>query len=200
MIRGLDLSLDPFRDLIEANRMDQRVTRYRELRRPRGLLHVVRGAGRPARAGRVRGLDAERIALSDKVCIGLQVVEHLQDIGEDAAAGPHLHAGRGHGSASGAREAELLGPSASPALRRLVAMEVSGPGTCSRRQCRSRRRSARVPGPRSWASRQAGSAALDSIERAGYDVLGHRCRPRKLRFARRALAGLVAASRGGGGL
>ena len=29
----------------------------------------------------------ERVALSDKVCIGLQVVEHLQDIGEDARRG-----------------------------------------------------------------------------------------------------------------
>jgi len=39
-----------------------------------------------------------------------------------------------------------------------------------------------------------GQAALDSIERAGYDVLGTRCRPRRLRFAARALSGFVAAS------
>ena len=32
LIRGLALSLEPFRDLIEANRMDQRVTRYLQLR------------------------------------------------------------------------------------------------------------------------------------------------------------------------
>jgi hypothetical protein len=39
-----------------------------------------------------------------------------------------------------------------------------------------------------------GLAALDSIERAGYDVLGNHCRPRKIQFARRALPALVAAS------
>jgi phytoene/squalene synthetase len=39
-----------------------------------------------------------------------------------------------------------------------------------------------------------GMAALDSIDRAGNDVLKSRCRPRKLRFARRAFHGLVAAS------
>jgi hypothetical protein len=37
-------------------------------------------------------------------------------------------------------------------------------------------------------------AALDSIERASYDVLKHHCAPRKLVFARRALAALAAAS------
>ena len=29
----------------------------------------------------------ERIALSDKICAGLQVIEHLQDVDEDRARG-----------------------------------------------------------------------------------------------------------------
>ena len=39
-----------------------------------------------------------------------------------------------------------------------------------------------------------GMAALDSIERAGNNVLSTQCRPGKLRFAGRAASGLLAAS------
>jgi squalene synthase HpnC len=77
----------PFERLIEANRVDQVQTRYETFAQllsycqlsaaPVGelVLHVF-GAATP-----------ERIALSDRVCAGLQVVEHLQDIGEDHARG-----------------------------------------------------------------------------------------------------------------
>ena len=87
VIRGLALSLEPFRDLIEANRMDQRVTRYRSFG---DLVDYCMLSAAPV--GRlvlaVFGVQtAERTALSDEVCIGLQVVEHLQDVGEDAGRG-----------------------------------------------------------------------------------------------------------------
>ena len=77
----------PFERLIEANRVDQVQTRYETFAQLLGycqlsaapvgelVLHVF-GAATP-----------ERIALSDRVCAGLQVVEHLQDIAEDYARG-----------------------------------------------------------------------------------------------------------------
>jgi squalene synthase HpnC len=193
LIRGLELSLDPFRDLIEANRIDQRVTRYRSFGDLVGYCMLS-----AAPVGRlvleVFGVSsAERIALSDEVCIALQVVEHLQDVGEDAGHG-RVYLPSEDMERFGCSEAELLGSESSPALRRLVAMEVS----------RARGLlAAAVPLAASLQFRPraavvsfgaGGLAALDSIEGAGYDVLGHHCGPRKLAFARRALSGLLAAS------
>ena len=82
-LREGDADLEPFRCLIEANRMDQRVRRYDTFDELVGycmlsaapvgrLVLQVFGASTP-----------ERIALSDRVCIGLQIVEHLQDVSED---------------------------------------------------------------------------------------------------------------------
>jgi len=199
VIRGLDLSLEPFRDLLEANRMDQRVTRYRSFgdlvdycmlsAAPVGrLVLAVFGASTP-----------ERITLSDEVCIGLQVVEHLQDVGEDARRG-RIYLPAEDMERFGCTEAELLATDSSPALRRLVAMEVS--------RARSLLASA-VPLAASLRFRPraavvgfgaGGTAALDSIEQAGYDVLKQHCSPHKLAFARRAFSDLVAAGAGRGRL
>ena len=86
-VRACRLPSGPFARLIEANRVDQVQTRYRTFGQLLGycqlsaapvgelVLHVF-GAATP-----------ERIALSDRVCAGLQVVEHLQDIAEDHARG-----------------------------------------------------------------------------------------------------------------
>jgi squalene synthase HpnC len=69
--------------LVQANLQDQQVTRYETFEdllgycalsaNPVGevVLHVFGQA------------DPERVALSDRVCTGLQLVEHWQDIGED---------------------------------------------------------------------------------------------------------------------
>jgi squalene synthase HpnC len=81
------LPAQPFRRLIEANRRDQEVTRYDTFddlldycqlsAAPVGelVLHVFRAA------------TPTRVALSDQVCAGLQVTEHLQDVAEDYARG-----------------------------------------------------------------------------------------------------------------
>jgi squalene synthase HpnC len=86
-VRECRLPREPFLRLIEANRRDQTVTRYDSFEQLLGycrlsaapvgelVLHVL-GAATPG-----------RIALSDKVCAALQVIEHLQDVEEDAARG-----------------------------------------------------------------------------------------------------------------
>jgi squalene synthase HpnC len=86
-VHACRLPSGPFERLIEANRVDQVQTRYETFAQLLGycqlsaapvgelVLHVF-GAATP-----------ERISLSDRVCAGLQVVEHLQDIAEDHARG-----------------------------------------------------------------------------------------------------------------
>ncbi|MGH9089626.1 MAG: squalene synthase HpnC [Acidimicrobiales bacterium] len=191
-LRDLDLSLQPFRDLIEANRLDQVVHRYETFddlvgycmlsAAPVGRLVLgVFGAGTP-----------ERVALSDDVCIALQVVEHLQDVGEDAAH-DRIYLPRADLVAEGCTGAELRADHAGPGLRRVVAREVararvllaSGPALAA----------TLPPRPRLAVAGFAagGHAALDAIERAGHDVLGARCRPRPARFGAR-LAGVLARS------
>ncbi len=86
-IAARDLPREPFLRLIEANRRDQVVVRYDSFEElwdycmlsaaPIGEV-VLRLTGQAS---------AERIALSDRVCAALQVIEHLQDMEEDAARG-----------------------------------------------------------------------------------------------------------------
>ena len=86
-IRACDLPAAPFKRLIEANRQDQVVTRYETFEQLLGycrlsampvgeLVLLVFGAGTPG-----------RVALSNKICAALQIVEHLQDVSEDYAHG-----------------------------------------------------------------------------------------------------------------
>jgi squalene synthase HpnC len=122
-VRECDLPAEPFRRLIQANRADQQVTRYQtwadlvaycELSaNPVGRL-VLHVAGR-ATPG--------RIAHSDDVCTALQVIEHLQDIGEDYRAG-RIYLPQQDLAEYGVTERDLAAGTASAALRRLVTAEA----------------------------------------------------------------------------
>ncbi|HEY6625250.1 MAG TPA: squalene synthase HpnC [Acidimicrobiales bacterium] len=193
----LSLPLDPFRALIEANRVDQTVRRYETIEEladycrlsavPVGqLVLLVFGASTPA-----------RVALSDEVCIGLQLTEHLQDIGEDAIRGRIYLPARDR-AAFGVTEDQLLAPRAGPSLQRLVAVHVN---RARRRLAAGRPLSGGLP----WQPRAAvagfvggGEAALDAIQRAGYDVLGTRCKPRPLGIVARLATTLFASPEQGG--
>jgi squalene synthase HpnC len=77
----------PFERLIEANRVDQVVSHYETFEQ---LLDYCRLSAAPVGQlvlGIFRVATPERVALSDRVCAGLQVVEHLQDIAEDHGRG-----------------------------------------------------------------------------------------------------------------
>src|SRR6202034_2095813 len=86
-VRELGLPAAPFHRLIEAGRRDQFVDSYptydslldycRLSAAPVGelVLHVF-GSGTP-----------DRVLLSDSICAGLQITEHLQDVAEDRAKG-----------------------------------------------------------------------------------------------------------------
>ena len=186
-IRACRLDRRPFVDLIDANRQDQTVVDYATWG---DLMSYCALSANPV--GRlvlaVFEVDtAERVRWSDDVCSALQVVEHLQDIGEDA------HRGRIYLPAEdrvrhGCPDTDLLEPVASPALRAVVA-EL---GARARQHLE-----AGVPLARSLRGRPrwsvagfcaGGLATLDAIADAGHDVLSTHIRPHRTRVVRHSLA------------
>jgi squalene synthase HpnC len=118
------LPAGPFRRLIEANRRDQHVTRYETFEElldycalsaaPVGelVLHVFGAA------------SEEQIRLSDRICAGLQVTEHLQDIAEDYSRG-RIYVPQEDLRTFGCSESDLTtGGADGEAVRRLIAFEV----------------------------------------------------------------------------
>jgi squalene synthase HpnC len=160
----------PFERLIEANRLDQRQERYETWEQLRGYCTLSADpVGELVLA--VFGLASpERVALSDRVCTALQVAEHCQDVAEDLRAG-RIYLPREDLRRFGAEESELSASHASEAVRRVISFEVE------------RARSLLAEGMPLLASLRGrpklavaafiagGTAALDAIERAGFDVL-----------------------------
>ena len=184
-IAATGLTEAPFIDLIEANRRDQAVKRQATWD---DLLDYCRLSANPvgfavlAIAG---AATPDRLALSDRVCSGLQVVEHLQDVGEDAAAG-RVYLPADDLERFGVADEDLTAPAASPALRAVVAFELArardllAAGVPLARSLRGWPRLA-VAGYVA-----GGLAAADAIEAAGYDVLARPVRPGRARTARHA--------------
>jgi squalene synthase HpnC len=177
-VRQRRLPQEPFRRLIEANRRDQVQTRYETFEE---LLDYCRLSAAPVGELVLHVFGAgtrERISLSDHVCAGLQIVEHLQDVEEDFARG-RIYLPRADMERFGCEEADLLERASSPALRALIGFEAQ----------RARALLARgAPLARSLAPRPrlavagfvaGGRAALDAVERESR--LGLRARPRRRR-------------------
>jgi squalene synthase HpnC len=170
--------LEPFLDLIEANRIDQRASRYESFA---DLLHYCDYSAAPV--GRIvlyiaGAVTEQNIADSDAVCNALQVLEHCQDVGEDARAGRVY--------IPGIELVDALALSTSPRVRDAVATHVAlAQGMMSSGRALVRRL-------RGW-SRVAvagfvggGLATAAALRRADYDVLARRVRPGKGRTAREA--------------
>lgn len=119
-----DLASGPFERLIEANRTDQRVARYETFAQ---LLDYCQLSAAPV-GELVLGVfglaTPARVALSDRVCAGLQVVEHLQDIAEDYARG-RVYMPREDLERCGCGERDLAGPERSAALGALIDLEAA---------------------------------------------------------------------------
>ncbi len=170
---------EPFRQLIEANRQDQRVTRYATWENLAAYCQLS-----AAPVGRlvltVFGVSTrERIEWSDRVCAGLQLVEHIQDVGEDARRG-RVYLPADELARFGCDEHDLLAPSAGPALRAVVAFQADRADAllaAGRELTASLRGWARLAVSGYVAG---GRAAVDAVRRAGYDVLGRAPRPTRL--------------------
>jgi squalene synthase HpnC len=199
LLRALSLTVHacavpraPLQRLVAANRRDQVVARYPDFdalldycalsAAPVGelVLHVF-GRATP-----------DRIPLSDRVCAGLQITEHLQDVAEDLAAG-RVYLPQADLSACGCSEDDLRAPAPSAALRRVMALEADRARTLLTTGAPLIRRLPARPSIAVAGFVAGGLAALDALERAGWDVLGRRPRPSRvalgLRLAR-TLAGV----------
>jgi squalene synthase HpnC len=194
-IAECSLTREPFVRLIDANRMDQRVSRYETWEELRGycalsadpvgeLVLAVFGVATP-----------ERVAYSDSICTALQLIEHSQDVAED------LRAGRVYLPAEDLRrfgcEIEALSDDhAGEPLRAVIAFEVArarglfAEGAPLIDELRGRARFAVA------AFLAGGLAAAEAIERARFDVLQG---APSAGAARRlvALAGVLAGRRAG---
>jgi len=121
--REARIPAEPLHNLVEANRMDQTVTSYATFDDllsycslsantvGRMVLHVF-GAATP-----------DRIALSDSVCSGLQVTEHLQDVREDLGRG-RVYLPREDLARFGCDEADLATVPSPERVRTLIGFEV----------------------------------------------------------------------------
>jgi squalene synthase HpnC len=181
---------EPLRRLVEANRLDQRVASYEtfdDLRRyctlsadPVGRLVLsCVGLATP-----------ERVALSDQVCTGLQLVEHWQDVAEDHGRG-RVYLPQEDVRRFGVTEADLAAEHASPALRALLAFEAARAAKlldAGLPLVASLRGAAKVAVAGFVAG---GRAALHAITAADFDVLPGAPKPTKPRTAREALAVLL---------
>jgi squalene synthase HpnC len=186
-IRRFDLPLDPFHRLIEANRRDQVVLRYETFE---DLVAYCRLSATPVGELVLRIFG---IALSDDVCIALQIVEHLQDVAEDAAR-DRVYLPQRDLRAFDCAQGDVRGLRTSPQLRAVLRYEAG--------------RARRLLGSAAPLTRQlplqpriavcgfaaGGMAALDSIESAGYEVLSQKCRPRSVRLGLRFASAMLTAS------
>jgi squalene synthase HpnC len=190
-VRRRALEPEPFDQLVQANLLDQRVTRYPTFA---DLLAYCSLSAEPV--GRivlgvfgVRGPDLER--LSDRVCTALQLIEHWQDVAEDRRAG-RVYLPQEDLAAHGVAEAELDAPAASPAVRRLMAFEID-------RAAELLDSGAPLVGRLNGWARLAiagyvagGRAALDGLRRTAGDVLAVQARARHRDVVRHAARLLVA--------
>jgi squalene synthase HpnC len=189
-IRRFDIPPEPFLRLIEANRMDQRVSRYRtftDLRaycqnsaNPVGHLVLYLFGYR----------DEERQRLSDETCTALQLTNFWQDVRRDLDKG-RIYIPLEEMERFGCREADLLAARFDGRFRDLMAFQV--------RRTRELFRSGLelIPQVRGRLRLDlrlfslGGLAVLDAIEGIGYDVLHRRPKLSRARKGWLALRGLL---------
>ena len=198
LLRGLaatvvacDLPRAPLQALLEANRRDQIVSRYRTYDE---LLAYCELSANPVGRLVLHVFDvatSERIELSDAVCTALQLAEHWQDVVEDLGRG-RIYLPADDLARFGVDEEDLARRPAPSHVRALMEFEVQrgrellDRGAPLVRTLRGRPRLAVA------AFVGGGHAAFDAIVAAGYDVSGGA--PRASRGARmRALLKVLVA-------
>jgi squalene synthase HpnC len=173
--------LQPFLDLIEANRVDQVVKSYETFD---DLLDYCKLSAAPI--GQmvlyIAGAATERnVADSDQVCAALQVLEHCQDVREDAQMG------RVYLPACELGGADVHADRTSSELRAVIRTQVE--------------RSERMLEPgrdlvrhlHGWSKVAVagyiagGLATADALRAGDFDVLAHQLKPSKIRTAYHAL-------------
>jgi squalene synthase HpnC len=195
-VRQHRLQPQPFLDLLAANRQDVTITRYET---EDELYAYCRLSADPVGRLVLAVFDAttpQREALSDDVCTALQILEHLQDVGEDRRHGV-IYLPQADLRAAGVREADLDAPVTSSELREVVAAYAA--------KARSRLASGQIlTASLRGAAHVAvagftagGLATADALAAANFDVLGLPVRPRRLRLMRHLVTLVGRRSSGG---
>ena len=123
-IRICDIPKEPFADLLTAFRQDQTVTRYASMN---DVLQYCRYSANPV--GRLvlyacGYRDAERFALSDETCSGLQLANFWQDVREDYARG-RIYLPQEAMRGADVDESTIANGQATPAFRALLQDQVA---------------------------------------------------------------------------
>ncbi|HEY1688888.1 MAG TPA: squalene synthase HpnC [Solirubrobacteraceae bacterium] len=183
-LAACELPREPFVRLIEANRADQRVRRYETWEQ---LQDYCALSANPVGelVLRVFGLATpQRIALSDRICTALQLVEHCQDVAEDLRENDRVYLPAVEMRTHGCEERELRASSADAPLRAVIALQLRrvraliAEGRPLIGSLRGRPRLAIA------AYAAGGLAAADAIEAADCDVLSSTVTAGRLRRLR----------------
>lgn len=214
------LPREAFVRLIDANRLDQRSQRYESWEQLQAYCSLSANPVGELVLGVFELASPERIELSDRVCTGLQLVEHIQDLDEDVRRGRYYlpaqdlarfdcsHEQLAQLCSQGGHDFDLKGVPAVASipssdfsrqfdrLRQAIAFEVE--------RARTSLLAAGLPLVADVHGRPklalagfvaGGEAALEAIERADFDVLGAVARP-STRKRVRLVASVLARSRG----
>lgn len=192
-IRECELERELFTDLLDAFEQDLTVTRYDDRA---ALADYCRRSADPVGrlVLRVCGhRDAELDALSDRICTGLQLLNHLQDLGEDLRDRDRVYFPLTEFAAHGASIDDLRAAAAGPELRAFVHAQADAIGAMFAagwplvRQVRGRLRF------ELRAILAGASAVLGRIRAVDGDVLGGRVRLSKRERLGSVLRGLLSA-------
>jgi squalene synthase HpnC len=182
-IRACSLPPEPFLRLIEANRMDQRISQYATWADLKNYcVHSADPVGRLVLGVLGRAGDSELVSLSDDVCTGLQLVNFLQDVPRDLALG-RIYLPAEERACYGVTKLD----EPSPQLDVLLRFEANRARTLlGSGEELGRRLGGRVGRAVALFGR-GGLAALEALERADWDIFNGRPRPSRARLALAAI-------------
>jgi len=176
---------EPLRRLVEANRLDQRANRYETFVDLRAYCTLSADPVGRLVLGALGIATPDRIELSDLVCTALQIIEHCQDVAEDLGR-DRIYLPQEDLRRFGVAEDDLRAPLATPAVKTLLAFEVSRADDLLNRGAAL---VTLVPGRGRLAIAgfiAGGRAAIHAIAVADFDVLAGPPKPTKPRLMREA--------------
>ncbi len=185
-IEDCEIPLDPFLRLIEANRIDQRVSRFETYDE---LLTYCSYSATPVGQMVLAVLgyhDAPRIALSDQTCIGLQIANFWQDVSVDIQKG-RIYLPQEDLQRFGCDDQQIIEGRFDERFRDLMRFEVERARACFAEGRKLEGRVSRSVRTDLRLYRLGGEAILNAIEAAGYDTLSARPRVTKATKVRLAL-------------
>ena len=207
-VRRRQLPVEPLFDLVQANRQDQNVLRYESFADLVGYCRLsANPVGRMVLA--IFGVATpERVAWSDRICTALQLVEHWQDVAEDAIVG-RTYVPQEDLRRFGVSHHELVPPPASYVNRRRRGAPGGASSSCRALMAFEAARARRMlhdgtplVGSLRGHLRYAvagfvagGHAALDALAAVDFDIYADTPRPAGRRFAAHLGALLVNAYR-----